>query len=199
MLSPQVITQPPLLLTLTPYTCLKAPSLSALPSFSFSFRLFVTVPLPPTSAIASLATISHSSASASPTASLSESLVTLPALVIAIAGANPSICASQPRRAVVFSSALPQLRQSWWPNHVRVICGHERAPNMSFCHQLDAFPTHQHLFYDMSKPCLRKIDSPHTWVVWLSGKHNGTVDQVGQCTGYDRIFCQHAAFSTGTV
>ena len=94
------------------------------------------------------------------------------------------------------------------------------ADNMSLCHQLDTFPTHQHLFSGGSKPRLREIDSPLTWVscflayaavrtsdpqtrnlltygrlvVREAQRHSGPGWLV-----YDRIFRQHAALSAGTV
>ena len=94
------------------------------------------------------------------------------------------------------------------------------ADNMSLCHQLESFPTHQHIVATAAKPCLREIDSPLTWVAcflaYAAVRAGDTqtrnlltygrlvVREAQRHSGpgwleYDRIFRQHAALSSNVV
>ena len=91
---------------------------------------------------------------------------------------------------------------------------------MTLCHQLEAFPSHQHLCTGGAKPRLREIDSPLTWVsCFLAYAAVRTSDsqtrnlltygllvvrEAQRHSGpgwleYDRLFRQHAALSPSTV
>ena len=175
--------------------------------------------LPPASAIASIATISQIGRQP---ASMVQSFATLPALVTATstAGTSGTVSATQPGVAMVLSSALPAKLVAKITSGQFVAMKELLADNMSLCHQLESFPTHQHLFTGVTKPRLREIDSPLTWVscflayaaVRTTDEHTRNLLTYGRLVvreaqrhsgpgwlEYDRIFRQHAALSASTA
>lgn len=154
-----------------------------------------------------------------------QSFATLPALVTASVstGASPTASTIKPSSAMVLSSALPPITAKLVAKITSgqfVAMKELLAENMSLCHQLESFPTHQHLFSGMTKPRLREIDSPLTWMsCFLAYAAVKTTDQATRnlltygCLvireaqrhsgpgwlEYDRIFRQHAALSPSTV
>ena len=162
------------------------------------------------------------------TASVAQSLATLPGLVTtaeapnAATGSLGSSC-SKTGRAIVLSLALPPITAKL---ATKILSGQFvdmkelLADNMTLCHQLEAFPSHQHLCTGGAKPRLREIDSPLTWVsCFLAYAAVRTSDiqtrnlltygrlvvrEAQRHSGpgwleYDRLFRQHAALSPSTV
>ena len=178
--------------------------------------------LPPASSLSGIALFDQPSASASRALNAMQSFATLPALVTAL-GASPTTSSVKPSSAMVLSSALPPITAKLVAKITSgqfVAMKELLADNMSLCHQLESFPTHQHLFSGMTKPRLREIDSPLTWVsCFLAYAAVKTTDQTTRnlltygrlvireaqrhsgpgWLEYDRIFRQHAALSPSTV
>ena len=122
--------------------------------------------LPPASALSGIALFDQPSASASQAVNAMQSFATLPALVKAL-GASPTASSVKPGSAMVLSSALPPITAKLVTKITSgqfVAMKELLADNMSLCHQLESFPTHQHLFSGVTKPRLREIDSPLAWV-----------------------------------
>ena len=156
------------------------------------------------------------------TASVAQSLATLLGLVTtaealnAATGSLGSSC-SKMERAIVLSSALPPITAKL---ATKILSGQFvdmkelLADNMTLCHQLEAFPSHQHLCTGGAKPRLRVIDSPLTWVSCflayaavrtsdIQTRNLLTYGRLVVCEAqrhsgpgwlkYDRLFRQHAA------
>jgi hypothetical protein len=184
---------------------------------SYSYAAVPLGTLPPGSAIVSIATISQ--VIARQAAGAVQSFATLPALVTSVSTASLSASLVQPGVAMVLSSALPPITAKLVSKIVSgqfVAMKELLADNMSLCHQLESFPTHQHLFAASTKPRPREIDSPLTWVsCFLAYAAVQTTDErtrnlltygrlvvreAQRHSGpgwleYDRIFRQHAALA----
>ena len=125
--------------------------------------------------------------------------------------------------AVVLSSALPPIPAKVAAKIAsgQFVAMKELLPdNMSLRHQLESFPAHQQLFLGSTKPRLREIDTPLTWVscfLAYAAVRAGDIQtrnlltygrlvirQAQRHSGpgwleYDRIFRQHAALSPSTA
>ena len=155
-----------------------------------------------------------------------QSFATLPGLVTSLSGdmgRSPNAGVVKPGSAVVLSSALPPITAKLATKITSgqfVAMKELLADNMSLCHQLESFPTHQHLFAGTVRPRLREIDSPLTWVscflTYAAVKATDiqtrnlltygrlVIREAQRHSGpgwreYDRIFRQHAALSPSTV
>ena len=85
--------------------------------------------------------------------------------------AASALCPDTPSsgQALVLSSALPPIAAKLVSkirsgHYVPMKDLHVLADNMSLCSQLEAFPGAQHSFAGLTKPRLREIQSPLTWV-----------------------------------
>ena len=219
---------PPLSLTLphlllSPSTSISV-SISIPPSFPplCSAEVALGV-LPPAADIASRVSLDQQQ----PAIGVTQSLATLPALLTAMSGLAPTsglgTSTAKQGQAVVLSSALPPITAKLAAKITSgqfVAMKELLADNMALCHQLEAFPAHQHLCTGGARPRLREIDSPLTWascflayaavcatdtqarnlltygrlVVREAQRHSGP-----GWLEYDRIFRQHAALSPSTV
>ena len=179
--------------------------------------------LPPAADIASRVSLDQQQ----PAIGVTQSLATLPALLTAMSGLAPTsglgTSTAKQGQAVVLSSALPPITAKLAAKITSgqfVAMKELLADNMALCHQLEAFPAHQHLCTGGARPRLREIDSPLTWascflayaavcatdtqtrnlltygrlVVREAQRHSGP-----GWLEYDRIFRQHAALSPSTV
>ena len=187
-------------------------------------------PPPPLPCIASLGTLPAASAiadmptidpMASESGALASTLATLPALLTA-GGSSVSTSSTYSNlgKAVVLSSALPPIIAKLAAKIMSgqfVVMKELLTDNMTLCHQLEAFPTNQHIFTETAKPRLRL--PPHVglllpaYVAVLTNDSRTrnlltygrlVVREAQRHSGpgwieYDRIFRQHAALSPSTV
>ena len=131
--------------------------------------LLFSSPRDPASTLSGIAVLGQPSASAGQAINAMQSFATHPALVAATvsSAASPTVNIVKPGMAMVLSSALLPVTAKLVAKISSgqfVAMKEFLADIMSLCHQLESFPTHQHLFLGMTKPRLREIDSPLTWV-----------------------------------
>ena len=119
--------------------------------------------LPPAADIASRVSLDQQQ----PAIGVTQSLATLPALLTAMSGLAPTsglgTSTAKQGQAVVPSSALPPITAKLAAKITSgkfVAMKELLADNMTLCHQLEAFPAHQHLCTGGARPRLREIDSP---------------------------------------